>query len=92
MKLTDVAEDKRRQAEKLRKKLCETAVGRVGFHEDVCQNCASPCEYGCQLMDLLGLPKQKRIARMQDVFESVHHSRGRRAQHVVNAMNRWRRR
>lgn len=92
MKLNDVAEEKRAQVERLRKKLCETAIRRAGIREDVCQGCESPCQYGCQLMELLGLPKPQEPARMRDVFEAVHHSRSNKAQGVVRAMNRWRRR
>lgn len=76
MKLNDVAEEKRAQVERLRKKLCETAIRRAGIREDVCQGCESPCQFGCQLMDLLGLPRPQEPARMIDVFEAVHHRLG----------------
>lgn len=92
MKLKDVAEDKRKQVEKLRKKLCETAIRRAGIREDVCQGCESPFQFGCQLMDLLGLPRPKEPAHVSDVFETVHHSRSNKAQGVIKAMNKWRRR
>ena len=92
MLFTEVADDKREQVRKLSKSLCETAIRRAGIREDVCQNCISPCKYGGRLLDLLDLPKPTEPAHVSDVFEPVTHSRSNKAQGVIRAMNRWRRR
>lgn len=90
MKFEQMPEDVREKVQKMRKSLCEVPVEHLGVREEVCMACVSPCGPGREMLRLLGLPQPQEPARMADVFEPVSHSRGRRADKIVHAMNRRR--
>lgn len=87
MRLEELDPQVREKVRKLRSKLCEMAVSYKAVKPEECAECESPCEPGRELLKLLGMeaPHHERIS---DVFETVVHSRGRKTQRVVAAMNR----
>lgn len=52
--------------------------------------CVSPCAPGRELLRLLGMQPPKEPPRMADVFEPVHHARGRRENKIFHAVNKRR--
>lgn len=77
----------RDRVRKLRGKLCSLTDQYKGVLPESCQKCESPCTPGKELLKALGMERPAG-RRMTDVFELVHHSRGRKAQKVIQAMNR----
>ena len=88
MKLTEMPEDVREKAHRLRKKLCDAATKRAGVAEDVCAECDRPCEYGRKLLELLGMPAQQERPHTADVFERVVPGFGSRARKVIHGINK----
>lgn len=86
-KLEEMTPEVREAVRRLKHKLCAEAESYKGVRPEKCQQCESPCCHGGELLKLLGMEPQA-LARISDVFESVRHSRGRIAQHVINSMNR----
>lgn len=79
--------EERTEVRKLRGELCSLAVVYKGVKPEMCADCESPCEPGRKMLKALGIEPVYRPC-ISDVFESVHHARGRRAQKVVKDMNR----
>lgn len=77
----------REKVRKLRGKLCSLAEEYKGVAPQVCQTCESPCMPGRDLLKILGMERE-RPKMIADVFEPVHHARGRMHQKVIKAMNR----
>lgn len=77
----------REKVRKLRGKLCSLAEEYKGVCPQVCQTCESPCMPGRDLLKILGMERE-RPKMIADVFEPVHHARGRMHQKVIKAMNR----
>lgn len=51
---------------KLRTRLCAEAEGYKGVRPENCRTCASPCCYGMQLLDVLGMPKPEKETDRKD--------------------------
>ena len=77
----------REKVRKLRGKLCSLAEEYKGVCPQVCQTCESTCMPGRELLKILGMERE-RPQMIADVFEPVHHARGRMHQKVIKAMNR----
>ena len=91
MKFGEMPEDVREPVRKLRRRLCEDTLQNAGVRPEACQSCQSPCQYGRQLLRILGLPAEEPY-RISDVFEPMHYSRGRRTRKVIMQVNKakWR--
>ena len=90
MRLEQVDEEKRARFMRIRAKMCTAATRRKGVREEVCAACESPCEYGRQMLALLGMEMPKKPARVADVFERVVHDYGSRTRKVVHSINKGR--
>lgn len=92
MRLRELPEDLREPVRKLRRRLCEDTLQNAGVRPEACQSCQSPCQYGRQLLRMLGMPAEAEPARISDVFEPMTHARGRRTRKVIMQVNKskWR--
>ena len=77
----------REKARKLRGRLCSAAEVYKGVLPEVCQSCASACEYGMELLDILGMEKPQKENEIKRCFQQ-----DRRMRKIIRGMNRrWRR-
>lgn len=87
MRFEEMAPEVRTKVRKLRGKLCEKAEQYKGVKPEECQACESPCGYGMQMLDVLGMEKPEQEARKKETFVQ-----DRRMRRIIRGMNRrWRR-
>ena len=86
MRLEDMAPDVREKVRRMRPKLCELAVQYKSVKPEMCQKCASPCGYGMEMLDAMGMEKPEREAQRKETF-----MQDRRMRRIIKGMNRrWR--
>lgn len=78
----------RAKARTLGAKLCTAASTYKGVLPNECQKCESPCEYGMELLKVLGMEKPERKPRISDVFEPVKGTHDRNIRKVMRELNR----
>lgn len=68
---------------KLRTRLCAEAEGYKGVRPESCQQCQSPCCYGMQLLDMLGMPKPEKETGRRDGL-----CQDRKMRRIIRGINR----
>lgn len=79
----------REKVRRLQNKLCAMAVEYKGVKPQACADCESPCGYGMELLDALGMERPK--GEQPEACEKVPFSHDRRMRRILRAMNRRRR-
>ncbi|MBP3647227.1 MAG: hypothetical protein J6K55_12495 [Clostridia bacterium] len=78
--------EQREAVRKLQDKLCTKAARYKAVNEEECQGCESPCRYGMDLLDVLGLSKPQ--AHAENLFQKPVLGRDDGIRRMMNGIKR----